>query len=108
MKYYPFAGPANYWANLIKDLAPSLDWQDDLPEYEDDDPIETAYLGSIFRMVPSGKYYMPWCSNFTWAEGIADTRFWELLEEELPDGYWIEAGEGCPTDIFLCRRKENL
>jgi hypothetical protein len=37
-------------------------------------------LGDVFSLTPSGKYYMPWCSNFTEEEAAEDERWYEALD----------------------------
>ncbi|MCK9598278.1 MAG: hypothetical protein M0R06_04510 [Sphaerochaeta sp.] len=59
-------------------------------------------LGSVFSLTPSGKYYMPWCSNFTEEEAEEDERWYEALDRvALEMGGWIEHGEGDPLDLFF-------
>jgi len=76
------------------------------PEVEDD--ICSIFLGTVFVLTPSGKYYMPWaCSNVTEEEALEDALWYEALEAvaESYDG-WIESGEGDPCDLFVCWRPE--
>ena len=72
------------------------------PEHEDDSAIGRAYIGSVMSIMPSGKYYMPWCTNQTCSDVIKDSLFLEILESIASRyGLWLEAGEGCSTDLFL-------
>jgi len=61
------------------------------------------YWGSIFNLVPSGKYYLPWCTNASEDEMEADEGWWAAAEEAAEDlGLWITLGEGDPTDVYVC------
>lgn len=93
--------------------------------------VGRAYLGSWLNINYSGKYYLPFaCSNvdpcpmchgkghnarnhkkkgcsFCNGYGSQEAYLDELLLEELESvakehGFYIESGEGDPTDIFLC------
>jgi hypothetical protein len=48
---------------------------------ENDEIEGTDYLGSVLNLYPSGKYYMPWCSNQTRFDVVRDSCFQEALEE---------------------------
>ena len=59
-------------------------------------------LGTVFSLTPSGKYYMPWCTNYTQAEAEEDERWRIALEMiALALGGWIEFSEGDPLDLFF-------
>lgn len=63
--------------------------------------VGLCYLGSVFSLMPSGKYYTPWCSNQTWRDAAMDSAFMELLESAAEaHGLCIESGEGDPCDMF--------
>lgn len=66
---------------------------------------ESCFLGTVFSIMPSGKYYMPWAnSNVTESEAYRDEVFMEVLEEIAhKHGGYIEAGEGDPCDLFFRR-----
>ena len=66
------------------------------------------YLGTVFNLFPSGKYYMPWCTNFSLEEASEDEKYREALEKiaQSFDGY-IENGEGDPCDVYFCKLIEN-
>ena len=96
----------------------------------------SVYLGSIFALTPSGKFYTPWAnSNVTicqacvehgpdfdgatcgndacggkCCEAHADALWWGQAESELDAaGYSLESGEGDPCDLFAieCRLRED-
>jgi len=66
--------------------------------------VESCYIGTVFNIMPSGKYYTGWTSNQNWVDVVKDTYFRQKLEEKLNDlGFWLESGEGSSTDMFACR-----
>ncbi len=73
-------------------------------EEDNDNPgemIGRCFLGSVFAIMPSGKYYMPWTTNQTRADETRDGAFMEAFEEFLESGgMWLESGEGDPCDMF--------
>ena len=76
------------------------------PDVEDD--ICSIFLGTVFALTPSGKYYMPWaCSNVTDEEAAKDEAWYEALDAVVESyGGWIESGEGDPCDLFACWNPE--
>lgn len=77
-------------------------------EYEveqGEDPIYCIYIGTVFSMMPSGKYYMPFArSNVNAAEAVLDEAYREALEGVLEErGLFEMSGEGDPCDIFFCK-----
>lgn len=111
--------PSNYaevatyirgWAS--ENVEPSASSPDDLLDidlirqeaYPDEEGIARYYLGTVFSLTPSGKYYMPWaCSNVTDKEAEADSDWWDALDSYLEKfNMWSESGEGDPCDIFVC------
>jgi hypothetical protein len=69
---------------------------------EPDREVRRIFLGTVFALTPSGKYYMPWaCSNVTEAEADEDVQWREAVEAELAkfDAY-LTSGEGDPCDLF--------
>ena len=77
----------------------------EIEEFEDEEPIYCAYIGSVFSIYPSGKYYMPFAhSNVTAKEALLDEVYREALEEVLDKhGLFAVSGEGDPCDIFFCK-----
>jgi len=72
-----------------------------------EEPYECYYLGSVLNLAPSGKYYMPWCTNATEEDREKDADWYEALEYEADKrGWWVFFGEGDPTDLFLGRFPE--
>ena len=67
-----------------------------------------CFLGTVFALMPSGKYYMPWCSNATVRDAIHDEDAREALESVIEShGYFLESGEGDPCDLFAVRPEED-
>lgn len=64
--------------------------------------VKRTYLGTVFDLTPSGKYYMPFvCSNVTEEEAEKDEEWYEQAEAELDTiGACLVPGEGDPTDLF--------
>lgn len=76
------------------------DWQEgDNPDCE----TRRLFIGSVFALTPSGKYYMPWaCSNVTSAEADEDRDWYAQAEYELDSiGCCLVSGEGDPCDLFV-------
>lgn len=71
--------------------------------------VKSVYLGSVFSLSPSGKYYTPFaCSNVTEKEAEEDEAWYEELEETAQEhGLFIESGQGDPTDIIVSKVVEE-
>lgn len=72
--------------------------------FEDIDGEKRAetFLGTVFAILPSGKYYMPWCSNQTRIDEEKDSVFMETLESTLEAvGFYLTSGEGDPCDMVI-------
>lgn len=73
--------------------------------FEDDcgNKVKAIFLGSVFSLTPSGKYYTPFaCSNVNEKEAREDQEWWEALEKKASEhGLYISSGEGDPTDIVV-------
>lgn len=81
------------WNEISRDAEECID--------EEGIRVRTYYLGSVFTMTPSGKYYMPWCSNFTYEEAAEDAEWFEdLVSVAEKYGAYITSGEGDPTDLY--------
>jgi hypothetical protein len=73
--------------------------------FDHEEPYYAQYVGTVFNMTPSGKYYMPFASSNISVKEAAIDEFWReefeiVLEEE---GCWNEGGQGDPCDIFICK-----
>lgn len=83
----------------IKAALEEAEWQED---EEPDRKVRRIFLGTVFALTPSGKYYMPWaCSNVTETEAKQDEKWMEEVEAELAkfDAYLTSSG-GDPCDLF--------
>lgn len=72
---------------------------------EDDFNYIAQFVGTVFNIMPSGKYYTPYAnSNVSWLEAAKDHCFTSGLDSTLDDNdYWIQSGEGDPCDLFVCK-----
>lgn len=72
---------------------------------DNDSLYQSTYLGSVFNIMPSGKYYMLFaCSNVTEDEAEEDERYNAQMEDELRTiNAYLISGEGDPTDILINR-----
>lgn len=85
------------WDAIVREAEEHVEYDDFAGCY-----VGVAYLGSVFTLAPSGKYYMPWCSNFTEREAHRDEMFFEALEHvAYQHGGSISSGEGDPCDIYF-------
>lgn len=94
------------WDSIRAELD-SMDWEDREDGFGEQE--RRVYIGSVFGIMPSGKYYMPWaCSNVTEEEANADEEYRELIEEEASArGLWLDSGEGDPCDIFVGETRDK-
>ena len=83
-------------------------WVNDDPE--DDSEKRSIFIGTVFNLVPSGKYYMPWaCSNVTDEEAKKDADWYLQAEEELGTiGCYLDSSEGDPCDLFICEFRNKV
>ena len=67
-----------------------------------DEEYGCHYLGTVFGIMPSGKFYMPWTSNQTRSDEVKDSCYWDALNAIAGEhGCWVENGEGDPCDLFI-------
>jgi hypothetical protein len=92
-----------YSGKGLREQLDQEDWQDS----EDDDRVERAILiGTVFNLYPSGKFYMPWCSNFTEEEADKDSDWRDVVDEKLNElNLYMFSGEGDPCDLFVGESK---
>lgn len=63
---------------------------------EDEEGVfyESCWLGSVFGLTPSGKFYMPWTTNQTDLDVTLDQAWWEALEAVVESkGMYIDTGD---------------
>ncbi len=92
----------NWDWDVIKADAIANSKDPDIAETDDDGNINgTTFLGTVFDLAPSGKFYMPWTSNQTEEDCDEDEKFYAALDEVAEKhGMYIENGEGDPCDLF--------
>lgn len=110
---------------LIK-RAESEKEQAQLVKSYDEDSYLTLYLGTVFSIMPSGKYYLPFacsnvdacnrckgkgcdfCGHLGSREAYEDSLMNDALDKYADKiGAWVESGEGDPCDLFVCWAVEN-
>ena len=111
-----------------ENLSTGIDWNGVKEEMEenggyierDGEIYRQIFLGTVFNLTPSGKYYTFWacgnlelcplcegegcdfCGNLGSREALLDQIFWEKLEHEAEEhGYYITSGEGDPCDVLI-------
>jgi hypothetical protein len=101
--------------HYLKELR-EWDWEavkrgaQDNAEYdpEAEGKIGRVFLGTVFGLYPSGKYYMPWTTNQTSADETRDGAYHDALEQLAEEnGGWIESGEGDPCDVYFAMHVED-
>jgi hypothetical protein len=75
---------------------------------EGDTASRRVFIGTVFSLYPSGKYYMPWaCSHVSDEEAALDAAYGEQLDDEAKAyGYCIAHGEGDPCDVFVVEYRD--
>ena len=87
------------WDGLKNDAMMNDEFSDSYGE----DSYHGTYLGTVFAIMPSGKYYTCWTTNQTDDDELKDSIFMEVLEEVASQhGAWVENGENDPCDMFVC------
>jgi hypothetical protein len=115
---------------IVKHALTTPGWyREEVDEDDFEGVVERLYLGTVFTLTPSGKYYMPWasgnvapcprckgtgdrgelscrhCGGLGSREAHEDEVFNEAMESMANDhACWIESGEGDPCDLFIARR----
>lgn len=90
----------------IRDEMNSEDWEDDFENYMQ---RRSLFIGTVFSLCPSGKYYTPWAySNVTEEEANQDEAWYEQAKEELDSiGCLLESGEGDPCDLYAVEYRDS-
>lgn len=77
-----------------------LDYEDQL--------VGLSFIGTVFSLMPSGKYYAFWTSNQTETDELQDSCYYDALESVFSDyGMFITSGEGDPCDLFAGMTFDN-
>ena len=105
----------------IGDIVVSVDWQDSTQM------IASLFLGAVFGLTPSGKFYTPWANgnvedcprchgsghtangkDCTWCSGLGSREAYldDLWTQEVDRvsyrfGVFVFSGEGDPCDLFI-------
>ena len=71
----------------------------------EDNHYYAEYVGTVFNMTPSGKFYMPFASSNVSVKEAAIDEFWQEEFERIlsEEDCWQQSGEGNPCDIFICK-----
>lgn len=98
-------------ARTYKSEIMSWDWDKIVEKCKGEETYDGAkweFIGTVFNLAPSGKYYMPWTTNQTADDVRKDEAFYAALDEvaEKHGGY-ISAGDGDPCDLFFCLPAED-
>lgn len=86
-----------------KAIREELDSQAWEKSWDGDREERLCFIGTVFNLMPSGKYYMPWaCSNVEEWEAEADEEARESLERECDKrGLFLTCSEGDPCDLLV-------
>lgn len=86
------------WSGIITDCVDTVEYSRDADSF-----VGSAYIGTVFSLTPTGKYYTPFAnSNVTEAEAEKDEVWFECLEEVCDEhDVSYTSGEGNPCDLFV-------
>ncbi|MDD5059461.1 MAG: hypothetical protein WC516_09970 [Patescibacteria group bacterium] len=88
----------------IKGIAEKINQEEIVRDENGEGYVRRNYLGSVFSIFPSGKFYMPWTSNQTHRDVFKDEIFREVLESALEyEDMSLENGDGDPCDLFAVK-----
>jgi len=99
-------------AELFADI---LETDGEIVETYEGERIKSAYVGTVFTLTPSGKYYTPWAHSNAIAgynakgepviepDVLRDQGWYEGVDDALAEyDAWLQAGEGDPCDLYVC------
>lgn len=97
----------------LKALRAELNEQSWEPDYQDNpetSEVRRVFLGTVFALTPSGKFYTPWaCSNVTEAEADEDEQWYDKARQELESiELSLEGGEDDPCDLFAVEYRDVM
>jgi len=91
------------WKKIEWEVKTNMELDPDFPP-EERVFIGRYYIGTVFNVMPSGKYYMPWTTNQTDKDVVMDTAYMAALEDAAEkQGLYVDSGEGDPCDLFLVK-----
>ena len=78
-------------------------------EYHDDQEERRVFLGTVFALTPSGKFYTPFANgNVTEEEAQQDIEWYDTVSAELEKvGLYLAHGEGDPCDLFAVESRDT-
>ena len=80
-------------------------------EYTDEcgNRIKSLFLGSVFSLTPSGKYYTPFAAgNVEPEEAEADQAWFAAVDQEASQhGLSVQSAEGNPSDLLVVKVLET-
>lgn len=90
------------WDAIVEDCRDPENQYVDARFPGDTQVIGSSYLGTVMNLYPSGKYYMPWCTNQTDDDVARDSAYAEALED-VADAHdlYVFSGEGDPCDVYV-------
>ena len=82
----------------LKTALDEADEQEDMDGYI----VKRVFLGTVFELTPSGKYYTPFASSNATEEEIAKDKKWYMQADIELDhiGAYLEPGDTDPCDLF--------
>jgi len=93
------------WDGIKADALDEMSWHRDAGNEATEG---RSFLGTVFALAPSGKFYMPWTAKQTEEDVDEDSKFYEALDNVAEEhGMFIESGEGDPCDLFAGIVVEN-
>ncbi len=92
------------WPSLVEDC------QNNTEEDYFGEMIGRSFIGTVFGLSPSGKFYTPWAaSNVSEQEALLDELWYEALELVAHrHDLGVESGEGDPCDLFVFKVFEKV
>lgn len=75
-------------------------------DYGDGNRYVFLWLGTVFALTPSGKFYTFWTTNQTEEDVLRDSAWWEALETVAKqNGCFVSSPEWADGDgVYLCKR----
>lgn len=108
--------PSKEYSRLLKnswtadEIETGINWDivvTDIAQQSAKEQEQRLFLGTVFSLAPSGKYYTMWANNnVSLSEALQDRVFFEKLElEASAHNMWVEHGDD-PCDIFVVKSQD--